>query len=410
MQYRVDKKSGEKLSILGFGCMRFPDRRKTEEMVMRAIEGGVNYFDTAWVYPGSEETLGAILEKNRAREKTLIATKLPLVMLKGPADFDKYFNQSLKRLRTDYIDYYLMHMITDMDQWEKLKSWGIESWIAAKKQAGQIRRIAFSFHGSCAEFLKVLDDYDWELCQIQYNYSDENFQAGVTGLKKAAEKMPVVIMEPLLGGKLATGLPKEAAAIFKKANPALSPAAWGLNWVWNQPEATLLLSGMNSMDQLEENLRLADKAGAGMLGETEFDAYRRALAVIKRSYKVPCTGCNYCMPCPLGVNIPGCFAAYNTRYTMGYYTGLQQFITSTALTSEHSGSPSQCVKCGKCESHCPQNLPIIKHLGEVRRRMEPWWLRFVGVCARAFLGKRRKKTSRRGAEAQRTRSEEKDEE
>jgi predicted aldo/keto reductase-like oxidoreductase len=391
MQYRIDKKSGDKLPILGFGCMRFPDRRKTEEMIMRAIEGGLNYFDTAWAYPGSEETLGAILAKNHAREKALVATKLPLFLLKGPADFDKYFNQSLKRLETGYIDYYLMHMITDREQWEKLKSWGIESWIAAKKQAGQIRRIAFSFHGSCCEFLKVLDDYDWEMCQIQYNYTDENFQAGVTGLKKAAEKMPVVIMEPLLGGKLATGLPQEAAAIFKKANPNLSPAAWALNWVWNQPEAAVVLSGMSSMEQLEENLRLAGEASAGMLGATEMDVYRRSLAVIKRSYRIPCTGCNYCMPCPRGVNIPGCFAAYNTSYSMGYYQGLHQFITSTALTSERSGSPGRCVKCGKCESHCPQNLPIVQHLRAVHRRLEPWWLQFAGACVRGFTGKRRKK-------------------
>ena len=396
MQYRTDKRSGEKLSILGFGCMRFPDRRKTEELILRAIEDGVNYFDTAWMYPGSEETLGAILEKNRAREKVLIATKLPLIMLKGPADFDKYFLQSLKRLKTDYIDYYLMHMITDMDQWEKLKSWGIENWIAEKKQAGQLRRIGFSFHGSCAEFLKVIDGYDWEFCQIQYNYSDENFQAGVTGLKKAAEKMPVVIMEPLLGGKLAVGLPKEAVSIFKKANPALSPAAWGLNWIWNQPETAVVLSGMNTMEQLEENLRLTEQARAGMLGATEMDIYRGALAVIKRGYKVPCTGCNYCMPCPRGVNIPGCFSAYNAVYSMGYIEGMKQFVTSTGLTSERSGSPRQCVNCGKCESHCPQNLPIVKHLGEVRRKMEPWWLRFVGACVRGVTGKKRKNASHGG--------------
>jgi predicted aldo/keto reductase-like oxidoreductase len=376
--------------------MRFPDRRKTEELIMRAIEAGINYFDTAWVYPGSEETLGDILEKNHAREKVYIATKLPLIMLKNAADFDKYFYQSLKRLKTDYIDYYLMHMITDRDQWEKLKSWGIENWIAEKKQAGQIRQIGFSFHGSCAEFLKVTDDYPWEFCQIQYNYSDENFQAGVTGLKKAAEKMPVVIMEPLLGGKLAVGLPKEAEDIFKKANPALSPAAWGLNWVWNQAEVTLLLSGMNSMAQLEENIRLAGEAATGMLKETELDVYRRSLAVINRNCKIRCTGCNYCMPCPRGVNIPGCFSAYNASYSMGFVEGMKQFITSTALTSERSGSPTQCVECGKCESHCPQNLPIVKNLNKVRRRLEPWWLQFGGACARAFLGKKRKREEGRG--------------
>jgi len=401
MQYRIDKRSGNKLSILGFGCMRFPrnltgiDMHKTEELITRSIEGGLNYFDTAWMYPGSEETLGTIFEKNRIREKAFLATKLPLVLLKSSADFDKYFNQTLKRLKTEFIDYYLLHMITDLDQWVKLKSWGIEDWISEKKKAGQIRQIGFSFHGSCAEFLKVVDDYDWELCQIQYNYSDENFQAGVTGLKKAAEKMPVVIMEPLLGGKLAAGLPKEAVEIFKKADPGLSPAAWGLNWVWNQAEATLLLSGMSNMAQLEENLRLAGEGSAGMLGEPELDAYRKALAVINRSCKIRCTGCNYCMPCPRGVNIPGCFTAYNSIYSMGYVAGMHQFITSIGLISEHSSSPSQCVKCGICESHCPQKLPIVKHLDTVRRRMEPWWLRFIGACARTFLGKKRKPRSTR---------------
>jgi predicted aldo/keto reductase-like oxidoreductase len=379
--------------------MRFPrnitgiDMRKTEELIMRSIEGGLNYFDTAWMYPGSEEALGAIFEKNHVREKICIASKLPLVLLKSMADFDKYFDQTLKRLRTGYIDYYLLHMITDMDQWEKLKSWGIGDWIAEKKKAGQIRRIGFSFHGSCSEFLKVLDDYDWEICLIQYNYSDENFQAGVTGLKKAAEKMPVAIMEPLLGGRLARGLPKEALAIFKKLKPDLSPTAWALNWIWNQPEATLLLSGMSDMAQLEENLNLAGTAQAGMLGEPEQAAYREALAVINRACKIRCTGCNYCMPCPQGVNIPGCFSAYNAIYSMGYVAGMHQFVTSTALISERSGSPSQCVQCGLCETHCPQNIFIMKHLAQVERRMEPFWLKFIGVCARAFLGKKRKMKS-----------------
>ena len=396
MQYRTDTRSGDALSILGFGCMRFPktmgaiDMRKTEALITRAIESGINYFDTAWIYTGSEEALGTILERNRAREKIRIATKLPLVMLKGPGDFDKYFNAELKRLRTDYIDYYLMHMITDMDQWTKLKSWGIADWIAAKKKTGAIRRIGFSYHGSRDEFLKVVDDYDWEMCQIQYNYSDENFQAGVTGLKKAAAKMPVMIMEPLLGGKLATGLPAAAVAAFKEANPALSPAGWALNWVWNQSEVTLLLSGMSDMAQLEENLRLADAARPRMLGEAELAVYHKALQVIRGAYKIQCTGCGYCMPCPRGVNIPGCFAAYNASFAIGYRAGMQQFVTSTALTSERSSGPGLCVKCGKCETHCPQQLPIIESLGTVRRRMEPWWLRVTGVAARAVLGKKRK--------------------
>jgi predicted aldo/keto reductase-like oxidoreductase len=379
--------------------MRFPkafgiiDMQKTEAMIMRSIEAGVNYFDTAWIYPGSEEALGTILEKNRVREKIFIATKLPLVMVRGSADFDKFFDQSLQRLRTDYVDYYLMHMLTDLDQWRKLKSQGIEDWIARKKESGQIKRIGFSFHGSGSEFLKILDDYDWEFCQIQYNYSNENFQAGVAGLRAAAVKMPVIIMEPLLGGKLATGLPKDAVNIFREADANLPPVAWALNWVWNQEEATLLLSGMNSMEQLEENLLLADKASAGMLADSQKSVYAKVLELVKRACKIPCTGCNYCMPCPKGVNIPGCFAAYNTIYSLGFASGMHQFITSTGFTSEKGSGPSLCVKCGKCESHCPQHIPIIKELAVVKRRMEPLFIRFIGVCARAFLGKTRKKTN-----------------
>ena len=399
MQYRVDKRSGFNLSILGFGCMRFPrtlgriDLQKTEEIIMRSIESGVNYFDTAWIYPGSEETLGAILEKNHVREKVYIATKLPLVMVKKTSDFDKFFDQSLERLKTNYIDYYLMHMITDIDQWQKLKSWGIEEWIAQKKSSGQIKQIGFSFHGSGSEFLKVIDDYNWEFCQIQYNYSDENFQAGVTGLRAAAAKMPVMIMEPLLGGKLASGLPKDAVNIFKKADVSLSPVAWALNWVWNQKEVTLLLSGMGTMEQLEENLRLADASSADMLSDTQKGVYATVLKSVKRACKIPCTGCNYCMPCPKGVNIPGCFAAYNTIYSLGYAAGMHQFITSTGFTSEKGSSPSLCVKCGKCESHCPQHISIMKELTTVKRRMEPLFIRFIGICARAFLGKKRKKNA-----------------
>jgi len=397
MQYRIDARSGNKLSILGFGCMRYPralgriDAQKTEELIMHSIKNGVNYFDTAWVYPGSEETLGLVLEKNQARDKVYIATKLPLILLKSPADFDKYFLQSLERLKTNYVDYYLLHMLTDFEQWTKLKNWGIEKWITERKQSGGIKRIGFSFHGAQSDFLKIIDDYDWEFCQIQYNYSDKNFQAGVKGLQAAAPKMPVVIMEPLLGGKLANGLPKDAVKIFKKANENLSPAAWGLNWVWNQKEVTLLLSGMSTMEQLEENLRLADNADAGMLGERELNVYAEVLELVNHSYKIHCTGCNYCMPCPKGVNIPGCFTAYNTMYSLGYALGMHQFITSTGLFSEKGGEPSHCIKCGKCESHCPQHIEIMKQLSIVRRKMEPWPLRFGGACGRFFLGKKRKK-------------------
>ena len=398
MQYRIDKKSGNRLSALGFGCMRFPrslgviDMQKTEFLIMEAIQGGINYFDTAYIYTGSEEALGTILEKNRVRDKVYIATKLPLVYCKGPADFDKFFNKELERLKTDYIDYYLMHMITDQQQWEQFRAWGIEDWLARKRERGQIRLTGFSFHGRQNEFLAVVEQYPWDFTQIQYNYSDENFQAGVKGLKKAAALgLGVIIMEPLLGGKLATGLPRRAQELFRAANPEWSPAAWGLRWVWNQPEVTLLLSGMNDPRQLEENILLAETALPGSVSPEELDVYRRVMEVVNSSYRIRCTGCNYCMPCPKGVNIPGCFGAYNTSFAMGFVQGMQQYATSTGFTSERSSGPGHCVKCGKCEGHCPQHLPIIKSLALVRKRMEPPPMRLVIALVRRFLGRGRKK-------------------
>jgi predicted aldo/keto reductase-like oxidoreductase len=396
MQYRLDKKTGDKLSVLGFGCMRFPrNAAVVEAMIMTAIEKGVNYFDTAYIYPGSEETLGSVLEKHGARDKVFIATKLPLVYVKTAADFDKFFNQELQRLRTGTIDYYLMHMLTNEDQWRTLCSLGIENWIAEKKKAGHIRRIGFSFHGSQSEFLKLLDDYPWEFCQIQYNYSDENFQAGTVGLKKAAEKgMPVIIMEPLLGGRLAggppRGLPEEAVDLFKKANPVLSPALWGLKWVWDHEEATVVLSGMSDPKQVEENIGFTDACPPHCITDAERETFNKVREVFAKSYKIHCTGCNYCMPCPKGVNIPGCFAAYNTRCAMGLVSGMQQYVTSVTLTSERHGSPSLCAKCGACEKHCPQHLPIIDNLAMVRKKMEPFLFRVVIAAARKFLGRGKK--------------------
>jgi predicted aldo/keto reductase-like oxidoreductase len=396
MQYRKDTKSGNNLSVLGMGCMRFPrnpglvDMRKTEQLLLDAIAGGINYFDTAYIYPGSEEALGAILEKHRAREKVYIATKLPIVLCRGPEDFDKFFKKQLERLRTTHIDYYLLHMLTDQASWEKLRQWGIREWIADKKKSGAIGQLGFSFHGIQDEFLTLLDAYDWDFCQIQYNYAGENFQAGITGLKKAAAKgIPCVIMEPLLGGKLVTNLPREARALFKTANPQFSPAAWGLRWLWDQAEVTLVLSGMNEPAQLRENLALADEARPGMLNPGERETFRKVLALFNASYKIRCTGCNYCMPCPRHVNIPACFAAYNTSYAMGLIQGMQQYTTSAAATSEHTSGAGRCVACGTCEKHCPQRLPIIASLRQVRRRLEPFWYRGVITLARFILGKNR---------------------
>lgn len=395
MQYRRDAKSGNSLSVLGMGCMRFPknlgavDMRKTEQLVLEAIAGGVNYFDTAYIYPGSEEALGAILEKNKVREKVYIATKLPIVICRKPEDFDKFFNKQVERLRTTHIDYYLLHMLTDTASWEKLCRWGIREWIEGKKKSGAIGQLGFSFHGIQDEFLKLLDDYPWDFCQIQYNYAGENFQAGVRGLKKAAAQgIPCVIMEPLLGGKLVANLPRDARALFKKADPQFSPAAWGLRWLWDQDEVTLVLSGMSEPEQLRENCALAAQALPGMLSPGERETFRKVLALFNESYKIRCTGCNYCMPCPRHVNIPACFAAYNISYSMGLVQGMQQYTTSAAVTSEHTSGAGRCVKCGNCEKHCPQRLPIMVSLQQVRRRLEPFWYRGIITLARFFLGKK----------------------
>jgi predicted aldo/keto reductase-like oxidoreductase len=395
MQYRVDKKSGNKLSVLGLGCMRFPrnlaviDMKKAEKIIMTAVENGINYFDTAWMYPGSEETLGTVLKKNHARDGVFIASKLPIVLVKKAEDFDRFFNEELARLKTDRIDYYLMHMLTDAASWKSLVELGIEDWIAAKKKSGAIRQIGFSFHGSGEEFLKILDLYPWEFCQIQYNYSDENFQAGVRGLKKAAETMPVIVMEPLLGGKLAAGLPRQAAEIFGRAgSPAgFSPAGWGLRWVWNQAGAAVVLSGMNDPAQVLENAALADVTPPNSLSGEELDVYRQVRDVFNASYKIHCTGCGYCMPCPRNVNIPGCFAAYNTSFSMGRFVGWQQYMTSAAFTSAQSFGPANCVACGNCERHCPQKIPIIESLKTLRKRMEPLPFRIVLAGVRKFLGR-----------------------
>ena len=253
MQYRKDK-NGNELSILGFGCMRFTkkggkiDIDKAEKEVLAAFDAGVNYYDTAYVYGDSEATMGEIFERNQMRDKIKIATKLPQYLCRSKETVEKYFREELSRLRTDHVDYYLMHHMTDLAMWEKLKEIGILDWIAEKKASGAIRNIGFSYHGNTDNFLKILNDYDWDICQIQYNYFDEVAQAGRIGLQAAAAKgIPVVIMEPLRGGKLVNQLPKDALRIFKDSGKGWSPAEWGLRWLYDQPEVTVVLSGMNSL-------------------------------------------------------------------------------------------------------------------------------------------------------------------
>ena len=375
MKYRPDR-YGNPISQLGYGCMRFTrkgsgiDYEKAEKEVLLAIEKGINYFDTAYIYPGNEECLGWILEKNHCRNKVNIATKLPQYLLRSATAIDKTFREELSRLRTDHIDYYLMHMFTDYAEWVRLQNLGIEQWIARQKEEGRIRYIGFSYHGDTEMFLKILDAYDWDFCQIQYNYLDEHTQAGKTGLQAAAKKgIPVIIMEPLRGGKL-VNLPEQAKQVLASHGKGYTPAELGLRWLWNQPEVTCVLSGMNSEEMVSENIRIASDAEPGHLTEEDMEIVAQIRQIIRQREKVGCTGCRYCMPCPKGVDIPGNFHYYNLMYMEKKSSARKEFARNMGLRKE-PGFATQCVGCGLCEKHCPQHLPIRQKLKEADRDLRP---------------------------------------
>ena len=375
MQYRTDK-YGNQLSVLGFGCMRFTtnagriDMDKATSEIMAAYEQGVNYYDTAYIYNGSEVAIGEIFEKTGIRDKINIATKLPHYMIKSREDMDRIFDEQLSRLRTDHVDYYLMHMLTDIHSWERIRDLGIIDWIDKRKASGQIRQIGFSYHGNSDMFMKILDDYDWEFAQIQYNYVDESSQAGRCGLEHAEGKgIPIVIMEPLRGGKLINGLPAKSRDMIASHPSGKSAAEWGLAWLYNQSGVTVVLSGMNSKEMVLENCRIADKYPAGSLTEEESSFIAGLRDAYYTGMKVGCTGCRYCMPCPKNVDIPGTFAAYNRIGTDGKLGGLKEYYMCTALRNDYTG-PGNCVECGKCESHCPQGIEIRKELKNAKKALE----------------------------------------
>ncbi len=375
MNYRQDK-YGNDISILGFGCMRFPrtmgkiDMAETEREILTAIREGVNYFDTAYIYPGSEAALGEILHKNGLRDKVYIATKLPHYLVRSEDGPEKIFLEELKRLKTDHVDYYLMHMLADVDTWERMKELGIIRWLEEKKASGAIRQVGFSYHGNSEMFCKLVDAYDWDFCQIQYNYMDEHSQAGRRGLNYAHEKgLPVVIMEPLRGGKLVSRLPEEAKRIFAEYPIKHTPAQWAFRWLWNQSEVTCVLSGMNSDAMVRDNIQTASTVEVGELGPAEEEMLHRVVSAINAKMKVGCTGCGYCMPCPKNVDIPGTFSAYNRRYSEGKFYGLVDYAMCTALRKTPT-SASNCVGCGLCEQHCPQQISIREHLKAAAKEME----------------------------------------
>ena len=389
MNYRSDR-YGNKISLLGFGCMRFSkngvgiDLDKATEEVKLAIDNGVNYFDTAYTYPGNEAAVGQIFERLGCRKDVYIATKLPQYLVKNESQIEKFFAEELSRLKTDYIDYYLMHMITDVAAWEKLVRLGIVDWIKEKKAKGQIKNIGFSFHGNSDSFIEVLEAYDWDFCQIQYNYMDENTQAGRKGLERAASKgIPVIIMEPLRGGRLVNLLPDPAKKLIAEHESKRSAAEWSFRWLMQQEAVTCVLSGMNSKEMILENCRIASEVQANEFTESDYELIEAIKAEIGKTIKVPCTGCGYCMPCPSHVDIPGTFSCYNAMYSDSKAIGRQEYIKIAAFNKTRRDA-SACVECGKCEKHCPQGIKIRQELKNAQKELVPWYLKITFAVMRVI--------------------------
>lgn len=383
MLYRKVPKTGDELSILGYGCMRLPqaktggvDVERAIRQIRYAIDHGVNYFDTAPVYHfgKSEHVLSMALESGY-RAKVRIATKLPPWSVRERADMDRILATQLQTLHTDHIDYYLLHSLADKS-WVKLRDLGVLGFLDAAKKDGRIRNTGFSFHGDTATLKEIIDAYSWEFCQIQYNYLDEHNQAGTEGLRYAAEQgLAVMVMEPLRGGNLAGPVPEAVQTIWDESPLKRSPAEWGLRWVWNHPEVTVVLSGMNNEAHIDENLQAADSAFPNSLTADELALITRVRDTYQRLMEVGCTGCGYCMPCPAGVDIPGCFALYNTHHLFPgdraakfVYLGRHGGILGT---TSYAGL---CKTCGKCEKICPQHLKIPILMKQVSREMEGYGL------------------------------------
>ena len=374
MLYRKMPGVDRELSILGMGCMRLPlndpndpktiDEKTAMEMVRTAIDRGVNYIDTAYPYHGgeSEPFVGRVLQDGY-RDKVALATKLPTWAIETREDMDRYLSEQLERLQTDVIDFYLIHGLK-RDRWESMQRLGMADFLDRALKDGKIKYAGFSFHADRENFKEIVDGYDWSFCQIQYNYLDEDFQAGREGLEYAAQKgLGIVVMEPLKGGKIAQDVPKNIMNIWEQAPVKRSPAEWALRWVWNHSEAAVVLSGMSTMQQVEENISIASQEqDSNWLNEQETALIAQVSSEYKQRIKVDCTNCGYCMPCPSDVNIPDCFARYNTAFL---FEDIEAMKKNYLTFVPENNRASQCVSCGECEDKCPQNIPVMEKLRNV---------------------------------------------
>lgn len=370
MNYR-EMKDGSRTSVLGFGTMRLPivggkesqvDYDETTRMIRHAIDSGINYVDTAYIYHGgnSEVAVGKALEGGY-REKVRLVTKLPPWALKTEADMERILNEQLSRLKTDHLDLYLLHAL-DSKYWQHLKSLNVFDFIERIKSDGRVKQIGFSFHGDAALFVEILETYPWDACMIQMNYIDQDTQATLAGLKKAESMgIPVIIMEPLKGGQLAR-LPEEIQSVFDGVEPGVSGVEWSLRWLADQSGVRTILSGMSNMEQLEDNLRIADRLQVASLPESARQCYESARKMFDDRVKVPCTQCGYCMPCPVGVQIPKNFKLYNEAHI---YNDHKNSAYSYHKMMKEGDRASACIACHACEPKCPQGIAISDAMKEV---------------------------------------------
>ncbi len=374
MKYR--QLANEEVSILGFGCMRLPKNEdgtinETEAIaqIRYGIDQGITYIDTAWPYhDGMSEQLVAKALKDGYREKVQLATKLPSWLIKSREDMDTYLDKQLERLETEQIDFYLLHAL-DKERWENYKTNGVFDFIEKAKASGKIKHIGFSFHDTLDVFKQIIDEYDsWEFCQIQLNYLDEDYQAGLAGLQYAKDRnIGVIIMEPLRGGSLAANIAPEIMDLFASIDKDRSPASFALRYLYNYDNVKVILSGMNSIEQLDDNIATASEMEPGCLDGAEMAMIKKVKAVFESKMQVSCTACQYCMPCPVGVDIPRNFSYYNRAFMFGDPEGVKESYLASVKPEQRA---SKCIKCGKCEPQCPQHIAIRDQLAKVAEFFE----------------------------------------